>query len=170
MATTAGAASATFTASGRLRARAPTARAPWLLSRRYTGILHLPIRNLTSRATTILCLPISNLLDRTGSISTVVAADNIDGDRLALRGNGLIIEVEEVTRAALEEVGGVLQGELVVADGKSAGGQRVDLTRSGVELELVVGHDGSNAALGVGESTVFQGGHKASRGTALREV
>ena len=82
----------------------------------------------------------------------------------------MIIEIEEVTRATLEEVGGAPQGKLVVADGKSAGGKGVYLAGSGVELELVVGYDGTNAALCVGENTVFQGSHKASIRTALREV
>lgn len=41
----------------------------------------------------------------------------------------------------MEEVGGAPQAELVVADGKSAGGNGVYLARSGVELELMVGHD-----------------------------
>ena len=104
----------------------------------------------------------------TATGTTAVATEDVDGNRLALRGDRFVIEVEEITRAALEEVGGALQGELVVADGKSGGGKRVDLTRSGVELELMVGHDGSNATLCVGESTVFQGGYEGSIGSALR--
>lgn len=115
-------------------------------------------------------LSVSHLRNRTRGITTAIAADDVDGDRLALWGDRLIVEIEEVTRAALEEVGGLPQGKLVVADGESAGGKGVFLAWSGVELELMVGNDRSNATLSILENTVIQGGHKASSGAALRRV
>lgn len=103
-------------------------------------------------------------------IASGAAADDVDGNRLALQADGLIIEIEEVTRTTLEEVGGAPYCKLVVANGKSAGGKGVHLARSGVELELVVGYDGTNASLCISENTVFQSSNKASIRTALRKV
>lgn len=73
---------------------------------------------------------------------------------VALVTDQLRVQVEEVTRLALVECGLVTQGESTVVDGPAS---CVDSARLGwgtVELELLVGDNGTSTAMGVPQQRV----------------
>lgn len=81
--------------------------------------------------------------------------DNLDG--LALLGPVAVVEVVEVTRAALVENGGRANGQGAVLAGRETSSvESTSLGGRAVELELVVGDDGADAALAVGQDTILE--------------
>ncbi len=81
--------------------------------------------------------------------------DNLDG--LALLGPRAVVQVVEVTRAALVEDGGGTDGQgAVLASGETSSVDGTSLGGRAVELELVVGDNGANAALAVGQDTILE--------------
>jgi hypothetical protein len=89
--------------------------------------------------------------------SAAATVDGLDVDWAALLGNVLVVEVVEGTAQALVEGGVTADGErAVVADGETRGELGVGLAGRWVELELLVGDDVTNTALGVGEDTVLE--------------
>lgn len=80
--------------------------------------------------------------------------DNLNG--LALSGPAAVVEVVEVTGAALVEDGGAAEGEgAVLAGGEASSVDGASLGRS-IELELVVGDNGTGAVLAVLEDGVLE--------------
>ena len=80
--------------------------------------------------------------------------DNLDG--VALRSPVTVVEVVEAARQALVEDGGRTQGErAIVASGETGSVDGTSLRRS-VELELVVGDNGTSAVLLVLEDTIVK--------------
>lgn len=80
----------------------------------------------------------------------------------ALRSPASVVQVGEVSRLALVEGSRATESEGAVAtDGEARGVDDTGLGRA-VELELVVGDDGANAALGICENAVLQGQVKSA--------
>lgn len=98
------------------------------------------------------------------------AVDDLDVDRRALLGLGLIVEVVEGAGQALVESAVTLDGErAVAADGESGGELGISLAGCWVELELVVGNDVTDASLGVGEDSILELDHEGGGLTLLHE-
>lgn len=89
--------------------------------------------------------------------SSGASLDNVDVDLVALVASGLVVEVVEVAAQALEEDGGVAEGEGTVAASGPASSVDGTSLSGAVELELVVGGDVTSAVLGVGEDTILEG-------------
>jgi len=102
---------------------------------------------------------------RSGAAALV---DSLNVDWAALLGGGLVVKVVEGTAQALVESGVTTNGErAVVADGPARGVDSI-LLDGVVELELLVGDDGTGAALVIGEDTILKGDGK-SLGLTLLE-
>ena len=96
----------------------------------------------------------SSALGRSGARA---AADDLDGDLVALLAGGLVVQVVEVTAQALVESGLATKSKRAVgASGPASSVDGASLGRA-VELELVVGGDVTGAVLGVKEYTVLEG-------------
>ena len=93
-----------------------------------------------------------------------VAWDSLDVNRLALLSNSLVVDVEEIARSALVEDGRVTESQVAgwLADGPSGSVDGASLGWWPIELELAVGDDGANAALGVGKDTVIEVGNEGA--------
>ncbi len=78
-------------------------------------------------------------------------------DGLALGSPVAVVEVVEFTRQALVEDGGGAEGNgAVVAGGETSSVDGAGLGRGAIELELVVGDNGADAALLVSQDTVLE--------------
>lgn len=88
-------------------------------------------------------------------------------DGRALLGPVTVIEVVEVARQAAVESRGATQSERAVGADREARSVNHTSLRGAVELELVVGNNGANAALRISEDTVLESEVQRSLLTAV---
>ena len=92
----------------------------------------------------------------------------MDDNSFALIGNLLIIDVEEATRTALPKGCRASKSEISIAANRpSTSKNSSGLSWRSIELELMVGDDRANAAVGVSEDTILQMSDKSSRACTL---